>query len=138
MCPFHAHIRRLNPREESAVNVATLANNTAERRHQIARRSIPYGVSLEVTRDDYPVNQLPTFKAGILFMGFQRSLSNQFGFLQIEWANSGTRSGSQIRIGVDPIIGRPSANQQSRCSRNGRSSGENCALHPLIFEVLSH
>lgn len=111
-CPFHAHIRRLNPREESAVNLATLADNRAERQHQIARRSIPYGVSSEVTRDDYPVDQLPTGKAGILFMCFQRSLSNQFGFLQIEWANSGTKSGSQVRIGVDPLIGRPSANQR--------------------------
>lgn len=111
-CPFHAHIRRLNPRHESAANLITVADDEAERRHRIARRSIPYGVSSEVTRHDYPVDQLPTGGAGILFMCFQRSLSNQFGYLQTVWANSGTRSdGTQVPIGVDPIIGQPDANQ---------------------------
>lgn len=133
-CPFHAHIRRLNPREESAVNLATLADNRAERRHQIARRSIPYGVSSEVTRDDYPAEQLPTGKAGILFMCFQRSLSNQFGFLQIEWASSGTKSGSQVPIGVDPIIGKPSANQRVTEQRRWPQQWGELRFTPFNFQ----
>jgi Dyp-type peroxidase family len=101
-CPFHAHIRRLNPRGESSEGEA------AERRHQIARRSIPYGVPSEKPLDYSQVDQLPTEGVGILFMCFQRSLSNQFGFLQTVWANSPYKNdGSQITMGLDPIIGRP-------------------------------
>jgi Dyp-type peroxidase family len=111
-CPFHAHIRRLNPRGESAVNQASSADVAAERRHRIARRSIPYGVSSGAMLDYGQVDQLPTCGVGVLFMCFQRSLSNQFGFLQTVWANSATKSdGSQLVIGLDPIIGRPAANQ---------------------------
>jgi deferrochelatase/peroxidase EfeB len=111
-CPFHAHIRRLNPRGETAVNQVSSAAVAAERRHRIARRSISYGVSPGVLLDYGQVNQLPTCGVGILFMCFQRSLSNQFGFLQIVWANSVTKSdGSQLRIGLDPIIGKSAANQ---------------------------
>jgi deferrochelatase/peroxidase EfeB len=111
-CPFHAHIRRLNPRGETAVHQVPSTDVAAERRHRIARRSIPYGVSPGVMLDYGQVDQLPTCGVGILFMCFQRSLSNQFGFLQTIWANSVTKSdGSQLRIGLDPIIGRSAANQ---------------------------
>jgi len=111
-CPFHAHIRRVNPRGETAVSQTSSADVAAERRHRIARRSIPYGVSAGVRLDYGHVDQLPTGGVGILFMCFQRSLSNQFGFLQTVWANSVTKSdGSQLVIGLDPIIGRPATNQ---------------------------
>jgi Dyp-type peroxidase family len=115
-CPYHAHIRRINPRGDSVFITSPeekrQAQIRAERHHRLVRRSSSYGVSPVVTRSDYPLEQLPTSNAGLLFLCFQRSLSNQFGFLQIEWANSGAKGGSQIPIGVDPVIGQPAAQQQ--------------------------
>lgn len=99
-CPFQAHIRRLNPRGESG-------NNAKERRHRIARRSIPYGLPAGTIPDTIPTDKLPPEGIGLLFMCFQRSLSNQFGFLQMVWANSLTKNGGLPKfIGLDPVIGR--------------------------------
>jgi Dyp-type peroxidase family len=104
-CPFHAHIRRLNPRGETG-------NEAAERWHRIARRSIPYGLPSETIPDTIPIDKLPEHGVGTLFMCFQRSLSNQFGFLQTVWANSVTKSdGSQLSIGLDPIMGQLATGQ---------------------------
>jgi hypothetical protein len=104
-CPFHAHIRRLNPRGETG-------NEAAERGHRIARRSIPYGLPSETIPDTIPIDKLPEHGVGTLFMCFQRSLSNQFGFLQTVWANSVTKSdGSQLSIGLDPIMGQLATGQ---------------------------
>lgn len=84
----------------------------AERRHQIVRRGILYGTLpqdyLSGAPHEYLIDQLPTCGVGILFMCFQHSLSNQFGYLQAVWANSESRSGgTQTFVGVDPIIGQP-------------------------------
>lgn len=99
-CPFQAHIRRLNPRGESG-------NSAKERRHRIARRSIPYGLPAGTIPDTIPTNKLPPEGVGLLFMCFQRSLSNQFGSLQMVWANSLTKNGGLPKfIGLDPVIGR--------------------------------
>lgn len=99
-CPFQAHIRRINPRGESAVNLGTSADDLAERQHRIARRGISYGT------DTLPTDPLPVNGVGTLFMCFQRNLSNQFGHLQRVWANSRRQSGGTLTtIGIDPIIG---------------------------------
>jgi Dyp-type peroxidase family len=80
-CPFHAHIRRMNPRWET---------NTAEYDRRIARRSISYGA-----RGDKSV--------GLLFMCYQQSLEHQFEALQGEWAH--TPKGLPPS-GYDGLIGR--------------------------------
>jgi deferrochelatase/peroxidase EfeB len=120
-CPVHAHIRRLNPRGDTNRSEADFVE---ERSHRIARRSQPYGKLPDTylssaSLRDYPINELPEDNVGILFMCFQRSLTNQFGYLQALWANSTVRSGgSQQTIGIDPIIGSP---------RRGRS----CPIQPM-------
>jgi Dyp-type peroxidase family len=98
-CPFHAHIRRLNPRGETAVNLKSFEDDAEELRHRIVRRGISYGT------ETVPSDPLPETDVGTLFMCFQRSISNQFGFLQRAWANSTTKPGVQVPIGVDPLIG---------------------------------
>jgi Dyp-type peroxidase family len=98
-CPFHAHIRRLNPRGETAVNLKSFEDDAEELRHRIVRRGISYGT------ETVPSDPWPETDVGTLFMCFQRSISNQFGFLQRAWANSTTKPGVQVPIGVDPLIG---------------------------------
>jgi Dyp-type peroxidase family len=84
-CPFHSHIRKTNPREES------------KRAPIMARRGITYG-----EREEGMVDR-PEKKVGLLFMSYQASLENQFEFTQQSWANS-PNFPSQ-RAGIDPVIG---------------------------------
>jgi Dyp-type peroxidase family len=84
-CPFHAHIRRMNPRWET---------NSAEYDRRIARRSISYG-TLEEAKAGKEV--------GLLFMCYQQSLENQFEALQGEWAYTPK---ALPPTGYDGLIGR--------------------------------
>ncbi len=87
-CPFHAHIRKVNPRGGSY----TLQEE--ERRHRIVRRSIPYGNQDEIGKK--PV--------GLLFLCFQADLAQQFEFLQTKGANA--PHAVRKNTGLDPLIGR--------------------------------
>ncbi|HSS79408.1 MAG TPA: hypothetical protein VLV54_21985, partial [Thermoanaerobaculia bacterium] len=75
-CPFHSHVRRVNPRNDKAKG------------RRIARRGIPYTEG--------------TGKQGLLFLCFQSKIHDQFAYLHRNWANvdfpfAGT--------GIDPLIG---------------------------------
>jgi Dyp-type peroxidase family len=91
-CPFHAHIRKTNPRGGTAVSpVPTLAD---ERTHRIARRGIPYGRA---------ENGGANAGKGLLFMCYQRDISLQFGFMQKLWANNPSFPSPDTAL--DPLIG---------------------------------
>jgi Dyp-type peroxidase family len=86
-CPYHAHIRKLNPRDDVA----------SARDRRIARRGITYG---ERAPD---LSDLPAHGVGLLFMCFQRDIKWQFEFLQSRWANN--TNFLRENTGVDPMIG---------------------------------
>lgn len=99
-CPFHAHIRKTNPRGDTGrVNSSTDFDKSleVERSHRIARRGISYG-----ERD---LNQNPQVGSGLLFLCFQANLENQFNFMQGGWANQ--NNFVAVNVGLDPIIGQP-------------------------------
>ena len=84
-CPFHAHIRKTNPRLESARLGGPFAQSEAEELgHRIARRGIPYG-GPQSEGDD-----LPTRGVGLLFFCYQSDIWEQFEFMQRFWANNPT------------------------------------------------
>jgi Dyp-type peroxidase family len=89
LCPLHAHIRRMNPRQDDDV--------TPHRR--IARRGVVYGESL-------PTDGKPTHGGdrGLHFLAFQQDLTRQFEFLQRFWANDHA-------AGLDPLIGQHPAHR---------------------------
>ena len=97
-CPFHAHIRKANPRKEEA------------REHRIVRRGITYGVR-NLVGEKSGVTSVPTQGVGLLFMCFQVDLSNQFEFIQDNWANAPGFPGDNLPVGgvdhhgIDPIAG---------------------------------
>jgi deferrochelatase/peroxidase EfeB len=142
-CPFQAHIRRLNPRHESAIHRKELAIQgeivKAEREHRIVRRGIPYGTLPQDylacrSLHTYDLHRLPKEGVGMLFMCFQRSLSNQFGYLQAILANSEARSaGTQVFVGVDPIVGQRPASQYAtlHTHRHVTLTGETLPMEPL-------
>lgn len=84
-CPFHAHIRKINPREGEYRDI------------QITRRGITYGIRKPDLSDQ------PKEGVGLLFNCYQRSIKNQFGVIQ-KRCNSSQYINNKHR-GRDPIIG---------------------------------
>ncbi len=104
-CPFHAHIRKTNPRGdtgriESSINFDD--DLQTERRHRIARRAVSYG--------ENNIAKEPETGSGMLFMCFQSNIENQFNFLQFRWANP--NNFVQVNVGADPVIGQPQGTQK--------------------------
>lgn len=97
-CPFHAHIRKTNPRGESPFEPAE-----EEFTHRIARRGIPYGIRQEDLKLDGPIDSFPSEGVGLLFLCFQSNIAHQFGFIQRMWSNSITFK--QAGTGRDPVSG---------------------------------
>lgn len=95
-CPFHAHIRKVNPRK----NMST--EEFKDLPNPIIRRSIPY-------RQDG--------KTGLLFMCFQSNIINQFMEIQHKWCNNPPFDSDDYnpiwQDGLDPIAGQPSDGMES-------------------------
>ena len=95
-CPFHAHIRKTNPRRSSPDDRAF------DKSVQMARRGITYGTRLQHP-DTREFIDLPNDGVGLLFMSYQASIEKQFQFMQTQWANS--EHFPSRDVGVDPVIG---------------------------------
>ena len=103
-CPYHAHIRKTNPRSDIGVKEALT--------HIMARRGIPFGNRKDNPNDGIIENK-PEGGVGLLFMSYQADISNQFELIQRTWANE--VNFSKDNTGIDLIIGNgkaqyPSAN----------------------------
>ena len=116
-CPFHAHIRKVNPRGTGGAETEPL-----ERKHIMPRRGIPFE---DVKRSTHPAelpetgtlaefnakvsSLLPTGGVGLLFMAYNETIARQFKFTQQTWADNpafpvpGTH-------GIDPVIGQGPSN----------------------------
>lgn len=102
-CPFHAHIRKVNPRTP----------DTHE--HLMARRGILYGErpDLDEHSEPLPGSSFPSAGVGLLFAAYMSSIVNQFEFTQKTWANSDTNSETEgVGSGADPVIGQKIAAAQ--------------------------
>ena len=112
-CPFHAHIRKANPR-----GTGGLETPPNERKHLMARRGIPYeDVARLVHPSDIPESStvadfdanaaplLPTGDVGLLFMAYNHNLAIQFEFTQKSWANNSAFPAGGPPPKLDPIIG---------------------------------
>ena len=108
-CPFHAHIRKSNPR--SANPKEDLA---ATQSHIMARRGIPFGTRKPGDDpNDGQTENKPTGGVGLLFMSYQASLAHQFEFIQKKWVNN-KKFPFDDRGGLDPVIGQDKTTSQSK------------------------
>ena len=104
-CPFHAHIRKTNPRGDTGRVESSPGFDEAlavEKNHRIARRAISYG--------ENDPSQEPETGSGLLFLCFQANIENQFNFMQARWANPDRFV--KVGVGPDPVIGQPEGTQQ--------------------------
>ncbi len=106
-CPFHGHIRKVNPR-----GTTPLTSFESERRRRIVRRGIPYGKPLPGVADPTETDPNPSAPRGLLFMCFQQNVEEQFEFIQRTWVDNEhfptgipTLGVFQRDTGDDPLIG---------------------------------
>ena len=90
-CPFHAHIRRANPREIGGAAAG-------RRRPRIARRSMSYGPPPRA-------GEAGDTERGLLFVAYNASLGEQFEVIQ-RWLAGGNSSGAGSDV-ADPLLGVP-------------------------------
>lgn len=101
ICPFHAHIRKTNPRGDVRRNLAP-GSDLADRRPIMARRGITYGGDRPRDEEEGLPSDRPTQGFGLLFMAYQRSIEDQFEFTQKSWANN--QNFVRPGTGLDPVI----------------------------------
>ena len=98
-CPFHAHIRKINPRDRGT----DLGSDTQTMKMRILRRGIPFGPLY----DDEP-----EAGRGLLFMCFQTSIRDQFELLTVDWVNSTINpEPGEFAEGFDMVLGQNGASQ---------------------------
>lgn len=113
-CPFHAHIRKTNPRGSGGFGVP----EKVEKAHLMPRRGIPYEDKPRLTHpnglpgattlkefEDLVAPLAPEDGVGLLFMAYNSNLKNQFVFTQAQWANSQGFPEAPKQPGIDPVIG---------------------------------
>ena len=81
-CPFGAHIRRTNPRDNFEDN-GPHQSFKLTRRHRIIRRARLYGSPYCGS----PTKHTPETEVGLLFMCFNADIGRQFEFVSYTWAN---------------------------------------------------
>ena len=113
-CPFHAHIRKTNPRgsggfEEVDITFAESKAVGGERSHLMARRGQTYGERYDDPTDpDVQPHERPIDGVGLLFMAFNTILDNQFEFTQPrvgQLRGVPTQAHGHPQPGLDPVIG---------------------------------
>ncbi|CAE6531784.1 unnamed protein product [Rhizoctonia solani] len=120
-CPYSAHLRKTNPRND-------LADPEIERA-SIFRTGIPYGP--EVTSKEHETHRTE-IPRGLAFLCYQSSLANGFQFVQKSWANNPSFIHNRgVQPGFDAIVG-----QNGGASRDtmGTSQGRHKKL-PMDFVV---
>ena len=94
-CPVWAHIRKVNPRDQQT----DIGGPDNTRGFQMLRRGIPFGPLYDHKN---PANSDNQRERGLLFLSYQRSISNQFEQLNGDWMNSAS---NPTPYGFDLLVG---------------------------------
>jgi Dyp-type peroxidase family len=113
-CPFQAHIRKVNPRGESAVPHDPIESKDEQRARLPIRRGITYGNRTDLEDKDLSPDEPPEDGVGLLFMAYQHNIEEQFEFIQRRWVNDPDYV--RQNTGLDPLIGTVVPEVES-CSR---------------------
>ncbi len=107
-CPFHLHVRKMNPR---TTNLPDQGTRETFVRAQPVRRGAAYDPKglLAAAESAGGVNW-PDREVGLLFLAYMGSLERQFEQAHTHWSRDATFAG---RGGVDPVLAQPDPSQQS-------------------------
>lgn len=104
LCPYAAHIRRTNPRDDVKVkgNVDLEGKPTYAETRRIMRRAGPYG-------PDYKAGEVKGIQRGLIGLFICANLTEQFIFIMDSWINNGgfrpDNDKSPNSSGCDPLFG---------------------------------
>ena len=98
VCPFSAHIRRTNPRDDE---VAGLSG----KKHRVVRSTMPYGPPYQETVHDFEEGSKNYQERGLIGLFACVNLADQFEFVMKNWVMRGGFNGNLPVTSVDPMIG---------------------------------
>ncbi|MEB9895687.1 Dyp-type peroxidase [Bacillus cereus] len=108
ICPFAAHIRKTNPRDETS-DSGSLSDSLFRR---ILRRGIPFGEPIPM---DFETGQTGEDRQvgnrGLMFVAYMTSIEKQFEFITQNWMNC---KREPKEGGHDPILGQHNRNDRKR------------------------
>jgi Dyp-type peroxidase family len=96
-CPYGAHIRRINPRDNIESN-GKKKSLQLSKRHRILRRGRVYSITANDNVMDAKANEV-----GLLFLCINADIGKQFEFLSYTWANYPNIA--ELYNDPDPLIG---------------------------------
>jgi Dyp-type peroxidase family len=109
ICPFPAHIRKVNPRDDPSDTSGPRRTKT----RLVLRRGIPYGPPPSTPQSVEDDGQ----DRGLLFMSYQTSIVEQFEFVTKTWINrDNSPHDSTPTTGQDPLIGQSVHQRFVRCA----------------------
>jgi Dyp-type peroxidase family len=108
VCPFAGHIRKAYPRDDISSNPKKNSgpNEADTETHRLLRRGIPFGEPFDATIIPDDGNR------GLLFLGYQTSIVEQFEFVISHWVNN--PDFKDPGSGHDPILGQSNSRNGSR------------------------
>ena len=110
-CPFHAHIRRSNPRTPDPDQLVFGPPLPPGARHpRLMRRGMSYGPAYRLPTDPTSPAVADGAERGLVFMAYNASISEQFEVIQ-RWNAGGNSAGGHSRQS-DPFLGVPDWNEQ--------------------------
>jgi Dyp-type peroxidase family len=102
LCPFHAHIRRANPRIRNP--------EAGSRPPRFVRRGMSYGPHVRREHDGRTSRDSLDQERGLIFMAYNANLGEQYELVQ-RWLNGANSSGSYSGQG-DPLFGAAEAGRR--------------------------
>ncbi|KAF8597123.1 Dyp-type peroxidase [Ceratobasidium sp. AG-I] len=110
LCPYSAHIRKMNPRDPTGMPPHHLEHTS------IVRAGIPYGPEVKKGED-------PKTERGLAFVCYQSRIANGFVMQQQNWANNQNfpvkAATAGVAPGFDPIIGQAGGATRTTVETNG-------------------
>jgi Dyp-type peroxidase family len=124
-CPWAAHIRKVNVRDSPS----DMGGATATQNRRLLRVGVAFGPPLA---DKYGAAEDPLHgQRGLLFLSIQRSIEDQFEFLQARWMNDDARP--KLPGGHDMLVGQNPAPRRCTLFGDGLSQAQVRAGKPFVI-----
>lgn len=124
-CPFHAHVRRANPRQIEL----GVGEPPGRRRPRIMRRGMSYGPRYDSAPAPADAAAAEPDR-GLVFMAYNASISEQFEVIQ-RWIAGGNSTGG-FSGQSDPFLGVPEVGQQRHFRFEHEVDGRPCSFRMAL------